>query len=181
MATTTAGTKLMQSSRITQIGCFGLVLVVILLILIGSIAARNDINRKRSEAVTVYERMLEQAEKAPGVLNRMLAFDCGEEAEDAVLEVDEGVAGLSALENPSPFKLEETWDLIEDAWAIVNRGCARNLSSPAFRDLTTEMEGLRNRYSVEAGNFEHASMMYDAVLNSFPGNIIATDFKNLGE
>ncbi|MCX6647012.1 MAG: hypothetical protein NTY09_11770 [bacterium] len=181
MATTSAGTKLMQSSRISQVGCFGLVLVVVLLILIGAVAARHEINMKRAAAVAAYQRLAEQAEKAPGILNRMLAFDCGDEAASAVGAVGDSVAGLSTLNEPSISRLKETWGQIEDTWGIVSRGCAGSLSSPAFRDLTTEIEGIRNRYSVEMGNFEQAAQIYDLSLDSFPGNIVAKDFKKIGE
>jgi hypothetical protein len=181
MAESSIGTKLMQSSKITRIGCFGLILVLILLCLIGTLAARHEINRKRSVAIAAYERMAEQVEKAPGVLNRMLAYDCGTDAEDAVREVEVLVQNLPGSDNPSIGTLIETWDSIEGAWSIVNRGCARNISEPAFRDLTVEMEGLRNRLSVEKGSFEEAAQVYDFSLISFPANIVATDFKKLGQ
>jgi len=171
----------MQSSRITRVGCFGLALVAALLILIGAVAARHDINMKRATAVAAYQRLADQAEKAPGILNRMLAFDCGTEAESAVSAVGDSVANLSALSEPSISTLKETWGEIEDVWGDVNRGCVSSLQTSAYRDLSVEMEGIRNRYSVEMGNFEQAAQVYDLALDSFPGNIVAKDFKKIGE
>jgi LemA protein len=168
-----AGTKYMQSSRITRIGCFGLVLVLVLLILIGAVGVRAEINKKRSVVIGAYNRMVEQAEKAPGVLNRMLSFNCGDDAEVSVSEAENSVARLSELDAPSISVLEETWDEIETAWVEVNRGCSMSLSEDAFRDLTIEMEGLRNRFSVEKGNFEEAAEIYNSALRTFPANIFA--------
>lgn len=163
----------MQSSRITRIGCFGLVLVIVLLILIGAVGIRAEINKKQSVAIGAYNRMVDQVEKAPGVLNRMLSFDCGEGAEEAVREAENSVARLSELDGPSISGLEEIWDEIENAWVEVSRGCLGSLSEDAFRDLTIEIEGLRNRYSVEKGNFEEAAEMYNSALRTFPANIFA--------
>lgn len=173
MATTDAGTKYMQSSRITRIGCFGLVLVLGLLILIGAVGVRAEINKKRSVAIGAYNRMVEQAEKAPGVLNRMLSFNCGDDAEVSVSDAGNSVARLSDLDAPSISVLGEIWDEIELAWVEVSRGCSGSLSENAFRDLTIEMEGLRNRLSVEMGNFEEAAEMYNSALKTFPANIFA--------
>lgn len=169
----------MQSSRISQIGCFGLILVIILLVLIGTVAARHDISNKRAAAIAVYERMAEQVEKAPGVLSRMLAFDCGDAASEAVDSLEVSVAEFSALDEPSIPTLKLMWGQVEDTWEAVNRGCAGHLGESAFRDLTVEMEGLRNRYSVEMGNFEEVSQIYNSALDSFPGTLVATDFKQL--
>jgi len=172
-----AATKMEQSRRITNIGCFGLILVVILLVLIGIVVARTDISGKRAEAMGVLDRMRDQAEKAPGIFNRMLPFGCGAEAERLVGEAGNAVESLGT--ELTLAELDEVWGKIEDAWSAINRGCRRSLSEPAFVDLTTEMEGVRNRYMVEKGNYNDAAEVYNSALDVFPGNLAGWGFEKL--
>jgi tetratricopeptide (TPR) repeat protein len=177
MARDNASEKYEQSSRIRSIGCFGIVLVIILLVLIGLVAVRSDISKKRADALTVLGRMREQVDKAPDILNRMLVYDCGSDAEFAVSEVESVLAGFP--ENPTLPELNEAWDKIENARTLIGRGCRGYVSDPAFVDLNTEMEGAKNRYSVEKGNYIQAAEIYNEALDSFPGYLLAAGFRKL--
>jgi hypothetical protein len=177
MVRTDADTRMMQSSRIASIGCFGLVLVLILLLLIGTVAIRADLGRKRANALAVLGRMHEQVDKAPGIFNRMLAYGCGADAEEAVTSATAAAENLAR--DASLGQLEAAWSEIEDAWSAIQHGCMRQLSEPSFIDLSTELEGARNRFSVEKGNFYRAAEVYDAALESSPASLVSWGFEKL--
>lgn len=171
MAKTDESTKMYQSQAITRIGCIGLVFVVILLALIGGAAIRADLGGKRASAMTALARMHEQIEKAPGVLQRMVAFGCGSDAEEAVRQAAERVGGLDV---EAPVKeQDEVWEEVEAAWVAVTRGYAAHLAEPALVDLTTEMEGIRNRRSVERGNYKEAAEVYNEALGGAMAGLFA--------
>jgi len=166
--------KMEQSSRITRIGCFGAVLLLILLILIGLVSVRADIQTKRAAAVSILARMTEQVNKAPDILNRMLAWDCAIEAGESVDQLESFVTALP--DEPTVEQLEIAWDAIENSRSLISRGCTSSMSELAFVDLTTELEGAKNRYAVEKGNFANAAEIYNLALDSFPGFLVASGF-----
>jgi len=172
-----AETRMMQSNRIASIGCIGLLLVLILLLLIGTVAIRADLGRKRANALAALGRMHEQIDKAPGIFERMLGYGCGPDAEEAA---SRATATVESLARDAPLgQLEAAWGEIEAAWSAVQRGCGRSLNEPSFVDLSTELEGARNRYSVEKGNFYQAAEVYNAALESSPANLVRWGFEKL--
>ncbi len=177
MAYTRESARMEQSRRITRLGCVGLILVLVLIFLISMVAVRNELSGKRGMALDKLTALKAQIQKAPGILNRMLAFGCGEEAEEAVRELDTMVSSLS--EGATFEQLSRTWEDTEDVWAIVTAGCAEDLNDAAFIDLTTEMEGVRNRYAVEKGHYSEAVETYKAALRVFPGSWFGRDFEPL--
>jgi len=166
-----------QSAAITRIGCVGLVLVLGLLLIIGAMAVRMDLARKRASALAARARVCEQVKKAPGVLQRMLAFDCGKRAEDAVGSLGQLVDSLGY--DSTTEELNSAWNEIDRTWAGVNRGCASKRFEQAYTDLETEMEGLRNRFSVEKDNYIHLAEIYNSALRAFPGSAVASGFEEL--
>lgn len=169
--------KMEQAKRISNVGCFAIVLTLIIVVLIASAVIRADLSTKRGNALTVLSRIREQVDKAPGVLDRMLAYDCGSDAEDAVSSAEGVSEGLTDDANIS--EVESAWQAVEDAWAEINRGCRSSLDDPAFVDLTTEMEGLRNRISVEKGNYTDVAEVYNSALTSFPANLVSGGFEKM--
>ena len=168
--------KIEQAQRISSVGCIGVVIVLIILVLIGAVIIRADLSGKRGAALTARSRMLEQVNKAPGVLDRMMAYECAGNAQG----YSEAEAKIDLLDVNSPLsEIEESWDLIEDAWSAISGHCLEESNQSAFQDLTTEMEGLRNRISVENGNYHNASNIYNSALESMPANIAAYGFEKL--
>ncbi len=177
MVQTGDSVKLAQSNRITALGCAGLIVLVILLVMIGAVAVRSVINSKRAEALDALGRMREQVDKAPGILDRMVAYDCGDDAGEAA-EIARGyVDGLE--QDSTASEIERAWDEIEGAWATVNRDCSEYLNDPSYVNLTTEMEGVRNRLSVEEGKYRDLAEVYNSSLMSFPGNLFRAGFEEL--
>ena len=169
--------KMEQAKRISNVGCFAIVLALIIVVLIGAAVIRADLSTKRGNALTVLSRIREQVDKAPGVLNRMLAYDCGSDAEKSVSSAEGVIEGLADDANIN--EVESAWQAVEDAWAEINRGCRSSLDDPAFVDLTTEMEGLRNRISVEKGNYTEVAEVYNSALKSFPANLVSGGFEKM--
>ncbi len=177
MARTDNDSKMMQSSRITKVGCIGVALVLVILILIGLVMVRGGLSSKRNVAMDALGRMREQVVKAPGVLNRMLANGCGEEAEQAVNDVQRMVDALSS--EYTFDDMENAWAEIETAWALVSRGYPGSEADPVHVDFKTDMDGIRNRFSVEKGNYNRAADTYNSALRSFPGGLAGFGLKEL--
>jgi len=169
--------KMEQAKRISNVGCFAIALILIIVVLLASVIIRADLSTKRGNALTVLSRIREQVEKAPGVLDRMLAYDCGPDAEDLV------GAAKSAIENlpdNAPLNdVEVAWSSVEDAWKAIERGCMSSRKDSAFLDLKTELEGLRNRISVEKGNYTDVAEVYNSALESFPANLVSGGFEKM--
>jgi len=177
MVQTDDSVKLAQSNRITTLGCVGLVILVILLVLIAAVGVRASLNSQRAQALDALGRMREQVDKAPGIMDRMIAFDCGDDASEAVSIAREHVDLLEP--GSSSDEIEAAWDEVEAAWAAVNRGCSQYLSDPAFMNLSTEMEGVRNRLSVEEGKYRDLADVYNTSLSVFPGILFRQGFDEL--
>jgi len=177
MAVDTNQEKLEQARRISNVGCIGVVIMLILLVLIGVVLVRADLTKKRNVAIEARGIIFENVVKAPGVMDRMLGYGCGTDAESAVEEFTEFIEGFDS--ETSITELEVAWNGMEDAWAKINRGCTEDLSDPAFTDMTTEMEGIRNRISVEKGNYLSGVDIYNSALKSFPASLVASGFEAL--
>jgi len=173
MGKTNLSVKMEQSNRIASIGCFAMVLILILLILIGATFVRSDISKKRSAAMGSLGRMQQQVEKAPGIFQRMLAMDCGEEAEDAVEELSDRIDSMQTALNDD--ELDPIWDNVESVWAELSAEC----SGRGMSELGIEMEGIRNRYAVEKGKYREDADAYNASLRTFFGTLFGWGYEPL--
>src|SRR3989304_2856244 len=100
MGKTDQASRMEQSRNITRIGCMGLALLFILLILIGGIAVRADVQKLKTKALGDLGKMRTQIDKVPGILGRMVEFGCGEDARLA----EENVSGIiESLESDAGF------------------------------------------------------------------------------
>lgn len=161
MGKTDASVKMEQSSRIASIGCFGAVLVLILLVLIGAVAVRSDLTRKRSTAFGDLGRMQEQVEKAPGIMERMIAYECGKDMQETLGDLADRIDSMPTAQNMD--ELDSIWREVESVWAEISAEC----SGEGMDELEIEMEGIRNRYSVEKGKFREDADVYNAALRTF--------------
>jgi hypothetical protein len=171
MASDSQSNMMRQSQTITTIGCVGAILVLILIVLIGSVSVRMSLAAKRAKAMQSLYLVQEQVSKAPGIFERMLAFGCDSGASSSVERIRLQISEMK--EEPNKAELEAIWGEVENVWVEVDRGCTSLLGDRAFVDLTTEMEGIRNRRSVEMGKYGKAVEEYNSMLSSFPANVLA--------
>jgi hypothetical protein len=177
MASDNQSNMMRQSQTITTIGCVGAILVVILIVLIGSVSVRMGLASRRAKAMQSLYLVQEQVSKAPGIFERMLAFGCDSGAASAVEQIRLQISEMK--EEPDKAEMDAIWGEVENVWVEVNRGCSGFLNDPAFVDLTTELEGIRNRRSVEMGKYGKAVEEYNSMLSSFPANVLAWGVKPL--
>ena len=160
--------KMRQSSMITRVGCFGAVLVIVLLVLIGFLAARADLARKRLDALGDLARVREQIEKSPDILNRMLALGCAEPARAQVAEIKSGVESLGTA---TIIDLDAIWVKVESAYLTISTDCG-GTDAPRLGDVRIEFEGVRNRRSVERAKYVEAAQVFNDALAQFPNNLL---------
>lgn len=177
MAVDNQSNKMRQSQTITTIGCVGAILVLILIVLIGSVSVRMSLSAKRAKAMQSLCLIQEQVSKAPGIFERMLAFGCDSGASSSVEQIRVQIGEMK--EETSMAEVDAIWGEVENVWVEVNRGCSSFLNDQAFVDLTTELEGIRNRRSVEMGKYGKAVEEYNSMLSSFPANVLAWGVKPL--
>lgn len=166
--------RMEQSRNLMKFGCFGVVIIGIIFVLIGGQAVRNDIQSKQNKALTDLGRMKEQIDKTPVIFKRMINLGC----DDSLNKVVDGLkAEIETISSEMTYqKIETTWSKVNDVWLEIETGCAKLSSEPAFRDLVTEMEGVRNRYAVESGNFKKSSAEYESSLKTFFGQLFGAGF-----
>lgn len=149
----------------------------ILLILVGAVAIRADLDMKKANAMKSLALITEQIKKSPSILARMESFDCGDRASESVEELKKAIDGLP--DKPSVDELKALWNKAENTWVIVSAGCVAKMNQQALIDLSTEMEGVRNRISVEAGKYSKAVDIYNSSLSAFPSNLFAWGMRPL--
>jgi hypothetical protein len=168
--------KLRQSSMITRIGCIGFVLVVILLVLIGTLATRASLISKRAAALEKLAMIAEQIDKVPGVLDRMVSLGCSKNPDSIINGLKEKI---TSGDKESLDNLDKNWAMAEAAWNQLSSDCFAQGMGSAFSDLGIEFEGIRNRRSIERGNYKGAAEAYNAALTQFPANLGITGLKPL--
>lgn len=179
MAATSQDTRMQQSQTIARVGCFGAVIVLAILIAIGALIVRTDLGQKKAEAEKRLALINEQIIKAPGILDQMLVFKCGPDAEASVKATETLVDKLGP--QPTISQLKAAWDRIQLAWDDVKGGCIDSVNQQAFIDLSSEMEGVRNRKAVEIGNYVKAADEYNQALGGVASKLFASDMKPLDQ
>jgi hypothetical protein len=169
--------RFQQSRKITIVGCIGIIVIATLLFVISGVIARNSVQEKYNAAIAKRAAMRTQLEKVPDIFNRMTGFGCGADVEAIVEDAIDQVNGLHDVAQIG--ELEHTWDICTDAWNEINRGCRESRNEPAFIDLQTEMEGVRNRYSTEKNNYLEAEEVYNNSLNGLMEKMFGIDFGRL--
>jgi len=174
MARTSNETKMAQSRSISGIGCFGIFIALVILLLIGTTAVRAGINNKLSDAAESLALLKGQLDKTPQVLNDlMMSVDCGERAEGAVRDAVEAV---DLLPDDYTFaELENAWDLVSAAWSTLDTSCEGELDSY----LQTDMRGIRDRFTFESGKYLEKRELYNSAINEFPGRVVSWGFNEL--
>ncbi len=169
--------RLMQSRMIIRVGIIGFIILLALIYTIGLATVKSGLSMRQANALDYLNRMKSHIEQTPVILERMLAFDCGTDAEAAVESLDGVIESLG--ENPTLDQLEAAWDSVDDAYTGITAGCVGHLGEEGFISLTTEYEGFRNRFSVEGQHYSEAAAEYNAALETFPATIFKTGFEPL--
>ena len=169
--------RLEQSRRITTVGCIGVIVLLVLIYVIGLAGVKSDLGAKHARATEILARMQSHLDRTPGIFDRMLVFDCGDDAVRAVESYKQSVGTLK--EKASFEELESLYRQLEQTWTEVSAGCAGEMDKEVFIGLKTELEGIQNRYNVEKGNFAKAAAIFNETLNQFPATIFNTGYKPL--
>jgi hypothetical protein len=154
-----------------------MIVLIVLIYFIGLAGVKAELGKKQARALEVLSRMQTHLERTPGILDRMVALGCGDDAGAAVASFE---SSMNSLPEKASFRdLENAWAEFERTWTEVSAGCAGRMNDASFIELKTELEGIRNRYDVEKGNFSRAAEEYNTALSQFPATIYYTGFDPL--
>ena len=169
--------RMRQSKNIATVGCIGLIVVLIVLYMIGLAIVGADLRKSQSEAVGALGRMRAQLEKAPGVLERMLEYRCGEASKSEITELKNEIEKLGDKSTYADFiRAHERVEAVRDH---IEPPCYKFSNDAGFLDLKVEMEGVSNRYFVELGKYRELAAAYNLKLESFPGSLLKREYKEL--
>jgi LemA protein len=148
------------------IGCGGLVVILIFVLIVGGLAVGGIYNRlvKSQQAVdqswaqvqNVYQR---RADLIPNLVNT--------------------VSGQANFEKSTLEQFQAAQGQLSNALSrllVVTENYPQLRANEGFLTLQAQLEGTENRISVERGNFNTAVQSYNTAVKSFPANLIAGMF-----
>jgi LemA protein len=175
------------------IGCGGLVVILIFVLIVGGLAVGGIYNRlvKSQQAVdqswaqvqNVYQR---RADLIPNLVNTVSGQANFEKSTlEAVTNARASVGRVQLDPSKAPTDAAQL-EQFQAAQGQLSNALSRLLvvtenypqlrANEGFLTLQAQLEGTENRISVERGNFNTAVQSYNTTVKSFPANLIAGMF-----
>jgi LemA protein len=175
------------------IGCGGLVVILIFVLIVGGLAVGGIYNRlvKSQQAVdqswaqvqNVYQR---RADLIPNLVNTVSGQANFEKSTlEAVTNARASVGRVQLDPSKAPTDAAQL-EQFQAAQGQLSKALSRLLvvtenypqlrANEGFLTLQAQLEGTENRISVERGNFNTAVQSYNTAVKSFPANLIAGMF-----
>ena len=175
------------------IGCGGLVVILIFILIVGGLAVVGIYNRlvKSQQAVdqswaqvqNVYQR---RADLIPNLVNTVSGQANFEKSTlEAVTNARASVGRVQLDPSKAPTdaaqleKFQAAQGQLGNALSrllVVSENYPQLRANEGFLTLQAQLEGTENRISVERGNFNTAVQSYNVAVKSFPANIFAGMF-----
>ncbi len=175
------------------IGCGGLVVILIFILIVGGLAVAGIYNRlvKSQQAVdqswaqvqNVYQR---RADLIPNLVNTVSGQANFEKSTlEAVTNARASVGRVQLDPSKAPTdaaqleKFQAAQGQLGNALSrllVVSENYPQLRANEGFLTLQAQLEGTENRISVERGNFNTAVQSYNVAVKSFPANIFAGMF-----
>ena len=172
------------------IGCGGIVLIIIVVLIVGAIAIGGSYNRlvgmqqnvdaKWAQVQNVYQR---RADLIPNLVNTVAgAANFEKSTLEAVTNARASVGRVQLDPNKAPAdaaKLEQfqaAQGQLSNALSrllVVSENYPELKANQNFQQLQAQLEGTENRISVERGNFNEAVRTYNTAVRTFPTNLFA--------
>jgi LemA protein len=175
------------------IGCGGLVVILIFVLIVGALAVGGIYNRlvKSQQAVdqswaqvqNVYQR---RADLIPNLVNTVSGQANFEKSTlEAVTNARASVGRVQLDPSKAPTdaaqlqQFQAAQGQLSNALSrllVVTENYPQLRANEGFLTLQAQLEGTENRISVERGNFNAAVQSYNTAVKSFPANLIAGMF-----
>jgi LemA protein len=172
------------------IGCGGVVLIVLFILIVGTIAIAGSYNRlvglqqnvdaKWAQVQNVYQR---RADLIPNLVNTVAgAANFEKSTLEAVTNARASVGRVQLDPNKAPADAAQL-EQFQAAQGQLSNALSRLLvvserypelkANQNFQQLQAQLEGTENRISVERGNFNEAVQTYNTTVRRFPTNLFA--------
>jgi LemA protein len=172
------------------IGCGGVVLIIIFVLIVGAIAIAGSYNRlvglqqnvdaKWAQVQNVYQR---RADLIPNLVNTVAgAANFEKSTLEAVTNARASVGRVQLDPNKAPADAAQL-EQFQAAQGQLSNALSRLLvvserypelrANQNFQQLQAQLEGTENRISVERGNFNEAVQTYNTTVRRFPTNLFA--------
>ena len=171
-------------------GCVGIVLIILFILIVGGIAVAGSYNRlvgmqqnvdaKWAQVQNVYQR---RADLIPNLVNTVAgAANFEKSTLEAVTNARASVGRVQLDPNKAPTdaaqlqQFQEAQGQLSTALSrllVVSENYPELKANQNFQQLQAQLEGTENRISVERGNFNEAVQAYNTAVRSFPTNIFA--------
>jgi LemA protein len=175
------------------IGCGGLVVILIFVLIVGALAVGGIYNRlvKSQQAVdqswaqvqNVYQR---RADLIPNLVNTVSGQANFEKSTlEAVTNARASVGRVQLDPSKAPTdaaqlqQFQAAQGQLSNALSrllVVTENYPQLRANEGFLTLQAQLEGTENRISVERGNFNSAVQSYNTAVKSFPANLVAGMF-----
>jgi LemA protein len=172
------------------LGCGGIVLIVLFILIAGGIAIAGSYNRlvglqqnvdaKWAQVQNVYQR---RADLIPNLVNTVAgAANFEKSTLEAVTNARASVGRVQLDPNKAPTdaaqlqQFQEAQGQLSNALSrllVVSERYPELRANQNFQQLQAQLEGTENRISVERGNFNEAVQSYNVTVRRFPTNIFA--------
>lgn len=172
------------------IGCGGVVLIILFILIVGGIAIAGSYNRlvglqqnvdaKWAQVQNVYQR---RADLIPNLVNTVAgAANFEKSTLEAVTNARASVGRVQLDPNKAPADAAQL-EQFQAAQGQLSNALSRLLvvserypelrANQNFQQLQAQLEGTENRISVERGNFNEAVQTYNTTVRRFPTNLFA--------
>ena len=172
------------------IGCGGIVLIVLFVLIVAGIAIAGSYNRlvgmqqnvdaKWAQVQNVYQR---RADLIPNLVNTVAgAANFEKSTLEAVTNARASVGRVQLDPSKAPTdaaqlqQFQEAQGQLSNALSrllVVSERYPELKANQNFQLLQAQLEGTENRISVERGNFNEAVQVYNTAVRRFPTNIFA--------
>ncbi len=172
------------------IGCGGIVLIVLFILIVGGIAIaksynnlvglQQNVDAKWAQVQNVYQR---RADLIPNLVNTVAgAANFEKSTLEAVTNARASVGRVQLDPNKAPTdaaqleKFQAAQGQLSNALSrllVVSENYPDLKANQNFQQLQAQLEGTENRISVERGNFNEAVQTYNTTVRRFPTNLFA--------
>ena len=169
------------------LGCFGILVIVFILLLVGGCSAYNrlvqlsqDVDSKWAQVQTEYQR---RSDLIPNLVNTVAgAANFENSTLEAITNARASVGQVKidptkAPTDPQQFaQYQNAQNQLGGALSrllVVSERYPELQANANFRGLQAQLEGTENRISVSRMNFNNATQTYDTAIKSFPAILYA--------
>ncbi len=175
------------------IGCGGLVVILIFILIVGGLAvgglynrlvkSQQEVDRTWAQVQNVYQRRADLIPNLVSTVSGQANFE--KSTLEAVTNARASVGRVQLDPNKAPSdaaqlqKFQEAQGQLSTALSrllVVSENYPQLRANEGFLTLQAQLEGTENRISVERGNFNTAVQSYNVAVKSFPANLFAGMF-----